>query len=189
MKSRNVVFEDGLSDSEVEHTELRFGFRFPPDLKALLQTALPLRIASDQRTNAFCNWRSADEEELQQRLDWPFEGMAFDIENNVFRLDEWGTKPDRLEHAIEVARQAVAAAPKMIPIYSHRYLPAEPHLARNLVFSIHQTDIIFYGCDLWDYFINEFAPESERWQRRKAMSADEYAAAHRTIPFWSALVG
>jgi hypothetical protein len=34
LKAHHVVFEHGLSDSEVERTQTRFGFRFPPDLKA-----------------------------------------------------------------------------------------------------------------------------------------------------------
>lgn len=35
-------------------------------------------------------------------------------------------------------------------------IPAEPHLPGNPIFSVHQTDIIYYGIDLRDYLIHEF---------------------------------
>jgi hypothetical protein len=94
---------------------------------------------------------------LEGRMAWPFDGIAFDIKNNAFWWDDWGPKPERLDDALAVARQRVSAAPKLIPVFSHRYLPAEPCLSGNPVFSVHQTDIIFYGTDLWDYFRQEFS--------------------------------
>ncbi len=36
-----VEFAPGLSDREIAAVEKRFKFRFPPDLRAFLQTALP----------------------------------------------------------------------------------------------------------------------------------------------------
>ncbi len=42
--------------------------------------------------------------------------------------------------------------PKLIPIYSHRYIPSSLNEIGNPVYSVHQTDIIYYGKDLWDYF-------------------------------------
>jgi hypothetical protein len=40
---------------------------------------------------------------------------------------------------------------KLIPIFVHRMMPDDPHLAGNPVFSVHQTDIIHYGFALADY--------------------------------------
>jgi hypothetical protein len=188
LKSRHVVFEDGLSDGEVASCEEQFGFRFPPDLKAFLQTALPVSVQSDRTRSPFPRWRSEDRRTLQARFDWPFEGMAFDIEHNSFWLDDWGPKPGSAAEAVDIARRYVVAAPTLIPIYSHRFLPSEPLVAGNPVFSVHQTDIIIYGIDLWDYFWNEFAPESERWAGTKGMSEEEFVALVRRIRFWSTLV-
>ena len=185
LKSRNVVFEDGLSDSEIEHCERRFDIRFPPDLSAFLQAMLPVGIQSEWGGDAFPNWRSPDEARLRERLNWPFDGIAFDIENSEFWLAEWGPKPDSIQEAVRIARRHVEAAPKLIPVCSHRYLPSEPLLAGNPVFSVYQTDIIYYGCDLWDYFWNEFAPQDERWKRFKGTSEAEFAAAFRPIRFWT----
>ena len=36
-----VEFDAGLTDAEIVAVECKFAFRFPPDLRAFLQTALP----------------------------------------------------------------------------------------------------------------------------------------------------
>jgi len=51
---RGLHFGEGLSDAEVQRTEESYGVRFPPDLRAFLQTALPLG-------SPFPNWRTADD--------------------------------------------------------------------------------------------------------------------------------
>ena len=40
-------------------------------------------------------------------------------------------------------------------------IPDRPNTSGNPVFSVHQTDIIYYGCDLRDYFVHEFFSGSE----------------------------
>lgn len=82
--------------------------------------------------------------------------MCFDIEHNTFWLKEWGAKPASLDAAFEIARHAVARAPLLIPICGHRYIPANPPEAGNPVFSVYQTDIIYYGAELIDYLQNEY---------------------------------
>ena len=47
-------------------------------------------------------------------------------------------------------------APKLIPLFGHRFLPDRPREAGNPVFSVYQTDIIYYGTNLANYFANEF---------------------------------
>jgi hypothetical protein len=145
-----VVFEPGLSDAEFEAVESRFGFRFPPDLRRFLAYALP---ASDR----WPNWRHEPHEILRARLEWPYEGICFDIENNAFWPAEWGEEPTSLDEARRIARQHVDAAPRLIPILAHRYLPDRPHQDGNPIFSVYQTDIIYYGRDLPTYLENEFS--------------------------------
>jgi hypothetical protein len=84
-------------------------------------------------------------------------------------VEEWGPRPGSLGEAQRLAGDLVAAAPQLIPIYGHRMMPDEPHLAGNPVFSVHQTDIIIYGVDLANYLHIEFGlpgdaphPEQER---------------------------
>jgi len=144
-----VEFDAGLTDAEVFETEKKFGFRFPTDLRDFLQTALP-------RGPQFPNWRAGDERVLREWLDLPRQGILFDIEHNGFWLPEWGPRPDSLIEAFAVASEIIGAAPRLIPVYAHRMMPDEPHLDGNPVFSVHQTDIIYYGFDLADYFRHEF---------------------------------
>jgi hypothetical protein len=164
---RQVNFERGLSDSEIIAVEEKFSFRFPPDLRAFLQTALPCG-------EGFPNWRSGKQSDLRDWLDLPRQGIMFDVGSNDFWLEEWGPRPDNTAEAERITSELVAGAPKLIPVYIHRMMPDEPHLPGNPVFSVHQTDIIIYGFDLADYWRAEFSlPGREPWP-----------ATVRPIRFW-----
>ena len=154
LKAKKVKFEHGLSDEEVQQIENKFNLRFPPDLQYFLQKELPI-------SNGFVNWRlglqsKIEAMDIRKRIDWPFSGIVFDIEHNAFWMEEWGEKSNDLNENIMVAEIYYETYPKMIPIYSHRYIPSEPHKTGNPVFSIYQTDIIYYGYDLAHYFAHEF---------------------------------
>ncbi|WP_201604969.1 hypothetical protein [Psychrobacter sp. JCM 18903] len=154
LKAKKVKFEHGLSDAEVQQIENKFNLRFPPDLQYFLQKELPI-------SNGFVNWRlglqsKIEAMDIRKRIDWPFSGIVFDIEHNAFWMEEWGEKSNDLNENIMVAEIYYETYPKMIPIYSHRYIPSEPHKTGNPVFSIYQTDIIYYGYDLAHYFAHEF---------------------------------
>jgi hypothetical protein len=58
LRSQGTVFEAGLSNAEVMSLEIALRLRFPPDLRAFLQTALP--VSGD-----FPNWRA--EQQLPER--------------------------------------------------------------------------------------------------------------------------
>ena len=163
-----VEFENGLSNREIDRTEDRYGFRFPPDLREFLQTAMP-------KGPQFPDWRSGDEAQLREWLDIPRDGVLFDIEQNSFWLPEWGPKPAAIKDALSIASELIQAAPKLIPIFMHRMMPDEPHLPGNPVFSVHQTDIIVYGLDLHAYLHAEFHPLPMARTHDRAM---------RSIRFW-----
>src|SRR6185437_1912942 len=67
LKGVGLEFDSGLTDLELEIAEKKFNFRFPPDLRAFLHTALPTG-------KHFPNWRSGDETEIRERLGWPLHG-------------------------------------------------------------------------------------------------------------------
>ncbi len=187
LERAGVDIAPGLTAAEVRATETTYDFRFPPDLRAFLMAGLPIShtvIGMDgkSRTHQFVDWRGATHEHILDRLVRPLEGMCFDIEHNAFWLDAWGERPADGAVACARARQAVAAAPRLIPIYSHRYIPATPHEHDNPVFSVYQTDIIHYGRSLVDYLANEFRSAFNR-------SKHEYNEPCKHIEFWSNLVG
>ena len=157
LKEKEISFDSGLTDNEIEKINHNFGIIFPNDLKLLLQTELPV-------SSGFVHWRyginsEKGKQEIENKLNWPLEGMLFDIKNNSFWLDEWGSKPSDFISQKKIAQDELTKQPKLIPIYSHRYLSGEPNEVGNPVFSVYQMDIIHYGNDLMDYFTNEFGIE------------------------------
>jgi hypothetical protein len=172
LRDRGVTLARGLTAVEIQRVEETHRFRFPPDLASFLSCALPVGPR-------FPDWRAPESPVLLDQFAWPFDGMAFDIESNAFWWEPWGPRPVVLSEAIAVAKAAVERAPRMIPIAGHRYLPAEPASAGNPVFSVYQTDIIFYSVDLRRYLSCEFGGVAYV----AAVSGDI-----RRIRFWTDLV-
>ena len=154
LTDKGIHFDSGLTNDEVLEIEAKFNFKFPPDLKLFLQTALPI-------SDRFVNWRlglksKEESDKINDILNWPLEGMLFDIQENDFWLDSWGSRPDSYDAKSLIAKRQYETYPKLIPIYSHRYIPSRPHEKDNPVFSVYQMDIIYYSYDLATYFANEF---------------------------------
>jgi hypothetical protein len=169
-----IAFEPGLTLDELAATENEYDFLFPPDLREFLGHALPV-------SRGWVDWRRESRSEIEHRLEWPIEGICFDIAQNSFWLESWGPRPAHLPDACAIARAAFSSAPRLIPIRGHRFLPSQPCEAGNPVFSVYQTDIIYYGRDLFDYLCNEFS-----YYFGRAGYAFEGPVRH--IDFWSDLI-
>jgi|SRR5208282_387300 len=189
LRGKGVQLEDGLSDDEINRTEKEYAINFPPDLRMLLKFVLPI-------SEGFPNWRTGlatrpitEWEDgtlvvrghklipISDRFAWPSEGICFDVEKSDFWVDAWGPRPSSLSAALETAKKQIAATPRLIPIYEHRYIPSEPLTSGNPVFSVYQTDVIYYGNDLADYFAREFGVSRPEWAAKQP----------REIRFWSRL--
>ncbi|MGC4093056.1 MAG: hypothetical protein QM756_35245 [Polyangiaceae bacterium] len=167
-----IAIEAGLTETELVRVESAVKAPLPPDLRAFLSEGLPTG-------GRFPDWRDPLSDAIRDQLAWPFEGIAFDIEHNTFWLDAWGLRPPDLREALEIARSHVNAAPRLIPIAGHRYIPAEPALPGNPVLSVYQSDIIYYGNDLATYLRCEF---------NRLPYADAVHDTIRRVRFWSDLV-
>jgi hypothetical protein len=88
-----------------------------------------------------------------------------------------------VEQAAKV-KQLVKQAPRLIPIFSHRYLLIDPCVPGNPVFSIKQGDIIVYGENLRDYLINECF---ELLEVPEILLSEDTQHRLEKIPFWGAL--
>jgi hypothetical protein len=175
-----IRLERGLSDLEVDAAEAAYQLRFPPDLRACLQTALPLAPDTGPEKRALVpNWRDLTDPAIVIRLSWPWEGIVFDLEHGSHGgwVDAWGPRAESLAGRIRAARREYQKAPRLVPIYGHRYIPGSPRRAGNPVFSVYQLDIIHYGADLGTYLRTEFmqAPWGD-WPKP------------RRIKFWSNVV-
>lgn len=183
-EGRECRIAPGLTVAEFARVEAEFGFEFADDHRAFLAAGLPLSIPYDDPPGVFRtssdpwpNWRDGDPEVLRDRLNWPVEGLLFDVEHNVYWDAAWGERPEELGRALEIARVNLADVPKLVPLYAHRYLPDGHGTYGHLVLSVWQTDIICYGADLSDYIEREFGAP-----RR---TLDDAAKSPRaTVGFW-----
>jgi hypothetical protein len=174
----------GLTGTEVRAVEDRFGFRFPPDVRAFLQYAMPIgstlaHPGRIQNGKGFPNWRDFESTELHAQVEWPSRGVLFDVRESGFWLDAWGRRPNAVDDAVEVASLALVSAPKLIPLYGHRYICEEPHASGNPIVSVWQTDVMYYGSDLANWVDNEFFRESPL----------HFSTTPTDVPFWSGLIG
>lgn len=150
LTSRGVLFDNGLTNEEVKAIESRYNITFPRELLRLYSLALPI-------SNGFYNWRSKTEEntkKIKHALEKPRKDLIEEI-NEIQWNDNWGVEPDNEEERKEHILRKMQNAPKMIPIYSHRYM-AEIEDAENPIFSICGSDIICYGKNLNTYLQSEF---------------------------------
>ncbi|MFZ2539073.1 MAG: hypothetical protein WAX04_09240 [Oscillospiraceae bacterium] len=176
LEKMGVIFTEGLQKQEFVDIERYYKITFPPDLNAFLSTALPI-------SNEFINWRDCSEgniNRIKDRLGWPLEGMIFDIEHNSFWYSKWGAKPNDLSKSIEMCKEEFNKVPKLIPVCSHRYIPSEPNEVGNPIFSVYQTDIIYYGENLLTYLEVEF-----HLKNYEEIDLDSI----KKIRFWSDFVG
>jgi hypothetical protein len=137
--------------SELDIVQERWKLRFTEDLVALLLEEGPLLRGE----RASFDWRTTDPETIRNMLDWPFESFWFDVENNGDWWAEWGQQPPERGAARERLKEIFNAAPKLIPLFGHRYLPEEPLESGNPVFSVYQMDVICYGANLQDWIKRE----------------------------------
>jgi hypothetical protein len=193
---------NGLSEQDIVAIEQQYDLPFPPDyrlfLKLLHSVDRPLTGARyiDERqmipitSPSFYNWQT-DSAAIERAYGWLAEGLLFDVEYGGLWPRFWGAKP--AERAAQEAhvRAFVDAAPKLIPIFGHRYLLAEPCEAGNPVLSIYQSDMIIYGLDLRHYFLTEVAEllgiGKEDLQQALSVSDEEMQKRmeqYRAIPFW-----
>jgi hypothetical protein len=149
----------GYSKIEIDEIQHRWKLTFPPDLVALLRNQRPL----GEGAGAF-DWLTSSGEDIQGRLDWPFDSFLFDVEHDQLWWPEWGPRPESAHERRERLAKAFAEAPMLIPLFGHRYLPAEPREAGNPVFSVYQSDVIYYGANLQDWLRREFGGwDADAW--------------------------
>jgi hypothetical protein len=188
---------NGLTDDQIDDVERQWSVRFPPDYRLFLRRLhsvdrpqVGAQFVGDKLRPAerpsFYNWLT-DVETLREYLDWPLEGLLFDVENADLWQPAWGARPDTRQGRAALVRALAASAPRLIPIFSHRYLLAEPCRAGNPVFSVYQTDVIVYGADLRRYFLTEFGSLLGIERGPSHDEAADVSIDLASIPFWSAV--
>lgn len=171
LRSAGVRLAPGLSEVELVAAETELGFRFAPDHRELLALMLPTGPG-------WPDWRGPDQD-IRRRLGQPAEGLAFDVVHNGFWPTSWGVRPSEPAAVTQAAGSVVRTLPVLVPLYRHRYVPAASGSSGpSPVFSVHQSDVIYYGRDIADYAAREFGA---------GRSAPVDTRGISTVPFWSDL--
>lgn len=163
--------EGGMSENKILDVQKQLGFLLPKDFKCLLQNV------QDPNGDMF-DWNHFSKKRYDDLIEWVWKGIEFDISENCFWLENrWGSRPESMEDRFKIGRKDFETWPKLLPLFGHRFLPATPCLSDNPVFSIMQTDIIYYGSNLANYLINELMPAGGQ--------ATPSREAFRKIDVWS----
>lgn len=156
LEQQGVQFEKGLTQEEIELAEKIYDIKFPKSLSEFLMTALP--VSKD-----FYNWRNMEESNvsfIKQIIELPKMNI-YNEADEICWNEEWGEK--------------LVNAPKLIPIFAHRYIPMV-NGEEIPILSIHGVDVIYYAKTLEEYINAEFLGINKKFQ-----SLDEYMY----VPFWS----
>lgn len=169
----NMKYQKGLSDEEIDQIEGIYKIFLPTELKCLYKQILPI-------SRGFYNWRDFSEGNVRfisQAINRPFNDFYNDA-SEIYWNDDWGERPESDNEIQTVIRNKLLRAPKLIPIYAHRYMPMIA-ADTNPVFSVHGIDIIIYGESLDDYLKVEFGEKSQSLIRVSDIC---------NIPFWSEVI-
>ena len=163
MKEKGVCFSSGLTNDTLAKVEKTYGIIFPDSLKAFYVTALPISVGNAE----FPQWDDFSPENIaviRQRMSAPYQWLKRDIEKG-FWLSTWTGK---------TADELFETAPKLIPIYSHRYVPMLNHPNPPVISTVGR-DTVCYGVSLEDYLFREFCDENTFF----------YETKMPYIPLWS----
>lgn len=193
----------GLEAHEIDALERRWNIRFSQDYRRFLsvlntpdrgmysvrwRNEPPEGIYEIEDQPSFFDWQR-DESALTSALEWPLKGLLFDVENASLWPDSWGKRP-QVSEVQETVSRLVAAAPKLVPLYGHRYLLGDTASASNPVLSVWQSDIIVYGASLRNYLLLEFSDllELNRDEAEYLRTVDFTTESIAAIPFWGELI-
>ena len=163
MKETGVCFSSGLTNDTLAKVEKTYGICFPDSLKAFYLTALPISV----KNTAFPRWDDFSPKNIaaiRQRMSAPYQWLKRDIEKG-FCPSAWvGKTVDGL----------LETAPKLISIYSHRYVPMLNHPNPPVISTVGR-DTVCYGVSLEDYLLREFCDGNTAFEEMKVPY----------IPLWS----
>lgn len=152
--SRSGVSTDhGLTADELAAVQAEFGIRFNVDHAAFLSAGVPV-------SEGWPDWRHGDRAQLRKWLDWPIDGVIWDVLNNDFWPRSWGRRPLRATAREAAARDQLGSIATLIPVYSHRFAPSADAAHGAPIFSVYQTDVIVYGDNFVDYLQHEGGVEN-----------------------------
>lgn len=173
LKKNEIIISDGLTPNEINQIRDIYNLEFPNSLKSFFLTALPI-------SRGFYNWRDFSDcniSFIKEAINYPIKDI-YDRADEVYWCEDWGAEPSNKQEFIKRVRQKLQKAPRLIPIFSHRYIPAINKIDPPIL-SIQGVDVIYYGENLKNYFNIEFGDEKQEYINFEKVPH---------IPFWSELI-
>ncbi len=141
-----------LEEYQIDQIENKFQIKFSPDHRELLKILHTINRKDESKEyQNFFNWLE-DENKIKDKLNYPYNTL---LQDRIW-LKSWGEKPDSDKEKKIRFNDWYNVAPKLIPIYSHRYVVSEPLKVGNPVLSVFGADTIIYGWNIRSYLLTEF---------------------------------
>lgn len=169
LREAGAHLDPGLSERELRSIERKYKFEFDSDHRELLALVYPT-------ARGWPDWRSGSEADIRRRLDFPVEGVVWDVSHNSFWPKSWGRRPASDAAAERIARRKLKRVPRLIPLYGQRFMAAGSKTGGAPVFSVIQADVVYLGDNLPSYVARELGVQKRY----------ENGVRHH-IPFWSEL--
>jgi hypothetical protein len=169
LQQAGVPLGPGLSNQEIWDIESTHSFVFDVDHRDMLRRGTP-------QGDGWFDWRSSTKADIETRLAWVPDGVYWDVEHNGFWPKPWGRRPKTAVLRARKAGLKLARVPRLIPLFSNRFIAEGPSEGSAPVFSVIQSDVIYYGDNLPSYIARELdVPKEYR------------TGVNRHIRFWSDL--
>jgi len=172
-----ALITPGLTESELQAVEDRYGFTFAREHRLMLSIALPLDAMPERPRPVWPNWRQPDKY-LDQQVVWPVQGVLGAVARGCLWLDDWPAKPSSTKDAIELAELLLERAPRLVPVHGTVYLPDGNWAVRGPLVSVYESDIFVFDDELLDWL--------ERGCRWGAWDVRHEPVM--SLPFWSSIV-
>lgn len=149
LKNKGILFDKGLTNEEIEKIENIYEIKFPEKLKEFYKMGVP----TGERFYKWNDFSNENIEYIKENLNRPLDEIRIEIENEGYWVEKWG-EFDNVDDRLVRFDSIINDFPKLIPIYSHRYVVCGND--NPAVLSVMGSDIIVYGNNLEDYFSNDF---------------------------------
>ena len=206
----------GLKDEEINRIEIQYKISFTQEHKEFLKILhcvdkkRPTEFYNEENEiytknePYFYNWLT-DEKIIKDQMNWSYQTIFFDVKKN-FWLNSWEKRPKSEGELEKVFSNRYEKAPKLIPIFSHRFVVNHYQNAENPVLSVWGTDTIVYGWNMKHYLLHElgdyveglyksvYDEEDDMWYREDIQEFEEFKLElrkmneNKIIPFWSELI-
>ena len=177
LKKKNYTVLPGMTDEERSAIERTYGFTFSRALADFYALGIP---QTQSPRGSFPRWRDLSEDnvsDIKELIAAPIKNLRSDVRGG-FWISTWGSRPESTEDAVAIFDSIAEKAPKLIPIYGHRYVPVIEGVDDPPVISVSGKDIIYYGNNLSSYLKNEVVGFKD------PIDCDKFDP----IPFWSDII-